>query len=894
MILRLLLILLLFTTPAYAQHVAGAGLTAKTCSGTDKFSAVTSSGTFTCSADQTGAGGGDAIQVEDGDNAGTFTAATDVDFEDSSDINFVLNTATSPDQISATIRANSVALSTDTTGNYVLDVADGTGIDGTAAAEGATYTPSLDLTEITCGAGISCPAATTITAASSEADFLTSGALTCGAGTQGKTQVHTTPLQYCDNAATPALQYAAYGNSSGECTAAANNSVALTTDTTGNYVASITNGSGISGGDGGSEGAALTLAATLGTDIVTGEIVDATITQADIDDTATLAANPANGDSSVWFATTGLIFEGATSNTNEGLLISADVGSDVTWTLPNETGTICTTGSVCTGYQAGPLAGDVVTSGTTATIQANSVALTTDTTGNYVASITNGSGISGGDGGSEGAALTIAATLGTDIVTGEIVDGTIAYADVDATATLAGNPANGNSSVWFATTGLIFEGSTSDTFESLITVTDPTADRTFTIPNADSNPVQPLTCSGTDKVSAIAATGAITCSADETGAGGGDAIQVEDGDNAGTFTAATDVDFEDSGDINFALNTATSPDQISATIRADSVALTTDTTGNYVQDVADGTGIDGTASGEGATYTPSLDLTEITCGTGLVCGSATAINLDYADTLAGNPAFNAEECVFTTDGTGGGGFLCEGNAGGNTNEQLHLFAAADGADTTDFIATASAAVTDAIGAATTNTLTNKTLDVEGTGNSITTVSKLWLPVAQCQNTTAGILWDYETANSPAAACVTGTNTQKGVADFDATTDECLQMHVQLPADFSGNIDVRYVWLASATTGSVGWCSQLVSTADAETDDPAFPAQGAGNCVSDAAKGTTLQVNQADDTSITATGVAAGELLHIRLCRDANGGAVTDDMTGDARLIGVEYTFRRAQ
>jgi microcystin-dependent protein len=49
------------------------------------------------------------------------------------------------------IDANSVALGTDTTGNYVLDVADGTGIDGTASAEGATYTPSLDLTEISSG-----------------------------------------------------------------------------------------------------------------------------------------------------------------------------------------------------------------------------------------------------------------------------------------------------------------------------------------------------------------------------------------------------------------------------------------------------------------------------------------------------------------------------------------------------------------------------------------------------------------------------------------------------------------------------------------------------------------------------------------------------------------------
>ena len=57
-----------------------------------------------------------------------------------------------------------------------------------------------------------------LAALSSNADFLVSGALTCGASTQGKSQVHTTPLQYCDNAATPALQYAAYGDSSGNAT----------------------------------------------------------------------------------------------------------------------------------------------------------------------------------------------------------------------------------------------------------------------------------------------------------------------------------------------------------------------------------------------------------------------------------------------------------------------------------------------------------------------------------------------------------------------------------------------------------------------------------------------------------------------------------------------------
>ena len=207
---------------------------------------------------------------------------------------------------------------------------------------------------------------------------------------------------------------------------------------------------------------------------------------------------------------------------------------------------------------------------------------------------------------------------------------------------------------------------------------------------------------------------------------------------------------------------------------------------------------------------------------------------------------------------------------------------------------AATAVTNLGIASATMTVTNKTLDAEGTGNAITTTSKPWIPVAGCQNATAGLLWDSPTSNAAAAACITGTNTQKGVADFDATTDESLQSTLRLPDDFAGAIDAKIVWLAAATSGSAGLCVQLVCTADAETDDPAFPAQASGNCVSDAAKGTTLQTNVATITGVTSTGCAAGELLHVALSRDANGGAVTDDMTGDARVIGLELTIRRTQ
>lgn len=190
------------------------------------------------------------------------------------------------------------------------------------------------------------------------------------------------------------------------------------------------------------------------------------------------------------------------------------------------------------------------------------------------------------------------------------------------------------------------------------------------------------------------------------------------------------------------------------------------------------------------------------------------------------------------------------------------------------------------------TLTNKTIDTAGTGNSFTIPVRKYIPAAGCNNATAGSVWNLPTANAPAAACITGTNTQKGVLDFDQTTDESAQIEILLPSTWTGAIDANVLWLSGTTTGSVAWCIQLISSADAETDDPAYPAQATGNCVSDAAKGTANQLNVAALTGITATGVAAGELLHIQISRDPNETSTrTDDHAADARLVGVELIYR---
>ena len=87
-----------------------------------------------------------------------------------------------------------------------------------------------------------------------------------------------------------------------------------------------------------------------------------------------------------------------------------------------------------------------------------------------------------------------------------------------------------------------------------------------------------------------------------------------------------------------------------ATIQANSVALGTDTTGNYVGTITGGTGIasSGATTGEGIAHTLSVDLTELTLGNGLDAGNATTLNLDLTEVIATDGANR----VLTSDGDG--------------------------------------------------------------------------------------------------------------------------------------------------------------------------------------------------------------------------------------------------
>ena len=152
----------------------------------------------------------------------------------------------------------------------------------------------------------------------------------------------------------------------------------------------------------------------------------------------TLVSGAVDAANAISIASGNITFEGSTADANETILTAADAsGGDKTLTLPNETGTILTTAS---SIANGNLANASLTVGST--------------------SISLG-----------GTATTIA---GLSSLTSTTLVGT----------TLISGSADAANSIKLVSGTLVFEGSTANDFETTISVTDPTADRTITFPDA--------------------------------------------------------------------------------------------------------------------------------------------------------------------------------------------------------------------------------------------------------------------------------------------------------------------------------------------------------------------------------------------------------------------------
>jgi hypothetical protein len=143
----------------------------------------------------------------------------------------------------------------------------------------------------------------------------------------------------------------------------------------------------------------------------------------------TLYSGVADAANSISIASGNIVFEGSTADGYETTLTATDATADRTLTLPNETGTILTSASTIT-----PTVNSL-------TIGSTSIAL--GATASTIAGLTS----------------------------------------LTATTLYAG-AADAANSVSIGSTGLVFEGSTADGYETTINVVDATADRAINFPNA--------------------------------------------------------------------------------------------------------------------------------------------------------------------------------------------------------------------------------------------------------------------------------------------------------------------------------------------------------------------------------------------------------------------------
>lgn len=161
----------------------------------------------------------------------------------------------------------------------------------------------------------------------------------------------------------------------------------------------------------------------------------------------------------------------------------------------------------------------------------------------------------------------------------------------------------------------------------------------------------------------------------------------------------------------------------------------------------------------------------------------------------------------------------------------------------------------------------------------------------CQIGVAASGFNMPGANFPAPTCVTfDTDKVAGFVGFDATNDESVFGHFQLPTNWTGTLDLQLYWFATATTGNAIWSVQTQCLgANEQYSDITWNPVGIATV---APAGVSNDFVVSDITSVDVTGCLGGETLFWWFYRDANAGG--DTMAGDGNLVSLRYAFSEAQ
>lgn len=137
----------------------------------------------------------------------------------------------------------------------------------------------------------------------------------------------------------------------------------------------------------------------------------------------------------------------------------------------------------------------------------------------------------------------------------------------------------------------------------------------------------------------------------------------------------------------------------------------------------------------------------------------------------------------------------------------------------------------------------------------------------------------------------GTNFPVAGLAFDAASDETAYWKFLADSYGSGNLTVDIFWYAdTASSGDVIWDVGIAAiTADTDTQDIETKAFATINSVTDTHLGTTGQrLHKAVVTVSNLDSLAAGDVVHLKLNRDANN--ASDTMTGDAIVVAVRVSY----
>lgn len=197
-----------------------------------------------------------------------------------------------------------------------------------------------------------------------------------------------------------------------------------------------------------------------------------------------------------------------------------------------------------------------------------------------------------------------------------------------------------------------------------------------------------------------------------------------------------------------------------------------------------------------------------------------------------------------------------------------------------------------LGVSTTNsvTLTNKTIDAEGTGNVITIPVWIVLPAAGCNNTTPAPSFDLPTSGAAVADCIGAANTT-GVLDFADGSTTAATAHFTTPADWdtATNLDITvYYGGDTASTNTLRW--QVSTACVADGQDTLAPSYNAASAANTAGPATIGFRKSSAFTNVAKTNCAAGETMWLKVERvGANGG---DTYTGVGQLLELGILLRR--